>query len=189
MVVGDLFSRQCKPWQAITQKLVELIHEAAAITFNKLLSEICDANTKNRLMKGIIQPKLHDLRQQLQNHVAELLEPHLSVHPITYNEYLTDTVQQIQGDRHKRKFDATAIKMCKYDTETALDVPSTSVSLGYLLRSLLEATKPNPREYAASLAADVTAAYYKVRSDCKTMFLLKLTPFTTGCSEKVCRRC
>ncbi|KAH8776538.1 P-loop containing nucleoside triphosphate hydrolase protein [Diaporthe sp. PMI_573] len=162
MVVGDLFSRQCKPWQAITQKLVELIHEAAAITFNKLLSEICDANTKNRLMKGIIQPKLHDLRQQLQNHVAELLEPHLSVHPITYNEYLTDTVQQIQGDRHKRKFDATAIKMCKYDTETALDVPSTSVSLGYLLRSLLEATKPNPREYAASLAADVTAAYYKV---------------------------
>lgn len=176
MVVGDLFSRQCKPWQAITQKLVELIHEAAAITFNKLLSEICDANTKNRLMKGIIQPTLYDLRQKLQSHVAELLEPHLSVHPITYNEYLTDTVQQIQGDRHKRKFDATAIKVCKYDTNTALDMPATSVSLGPLLRSLLEATKPNPREYAASLAADVTAAYYKVRSDCGPVLFQKLTP-------------
>lgn len=162
MVVGDLFSRQCKPWQAITQKLVELIHEAAAVTFNKLLSEICDANTKNRLMKGIIQPTLHDLRQKLQSHVAELLEPHLSVHPITYNEYLTDTVQQIQGNRHKRKFDATAMKWCKYDTNTAIDTPGTNVSLGPLLRSLLQATKPNPREYAASLAADVTAAYYKV---------------------------
>lgn len=163
MVVGDLFSRQCKPWQAITQKLVELIHEAAAITFNKLLSEICDANTKNRLMKGIIQPTLHDLRQKLQSHVAELLEPHLSVHPITYNEYLTEKVQEIQSARHKRKFDITADRICGYDTDTAVGV-CDDVDLGRLLPALLEITKPNPQEYAASLAADVTAAYYKVRS-------------------------
>lgn len=163
MVVGDLFCRQCKPWQAITQELVELVHEAAAITFNKLLSEICDANSKNRLMKGIVQPSLHLLRQKLQANVAELLEPHLSVHPITYNEYLTDTVQQTQCDRHKRRFDSTALAACKYSTDTAPSTPAIAVSLGPLLRSLLEATKPNPKEYAASLAADVTAAYYKVR--------------------------
>ncbi|KKY37778.1 putative interferon-induced gtp-binding protein mx [Diaporthe ampelina] len=122
MVVGDLFSRQCKPWQAISQKLVELIHEAAAITFNKLLSEICDANTKSRLMKGIVQPSLHVLRQKLQSHVAELLEPHLSVHPITYNEYLTDTVQKTQRDRHKRKFDNTALEFVDDVSVNAVEV-------------------------------------------------------------------
>lgn len=186
MVVADLFCRQCKPWQAITQKLVELIHEAAAITFNKLLSEICDANTKNRLMRGIVQPSLYILRQKLQAHVAELLEPHLSVHPITYNEYLTDTVQQTQRDRHKRKFDATALAACKYTTDTAPAVPATPVSLGPLLQSLLKATQPNPREYAASLAADVTASYYKVRFKWKIINLLNLTFSKPGRLEKVC---
>lgn len=141
-----------------------MIHEAAAITFNKLLSEICDANTKGRLMKGIVQPSLHILRQKLQSHVAELLEPHLSVHPITYNEYLTDTVQKTQCDRHKRNFDNTALAVCGYTTDTA---PSTAITMALrpILRSLLEATQPNPKDYAASLAADVTAAYYKVNCD------------------------
>lgn len=160
MVVSDLFSRQCKPWQAITQNLVELIHEAAAITFNKLLSEICDVNTKTRLMKGTIQPSLYLLRENLKDTVAELLQPHLSIHPITYNEYLTEAVQKIQGDRHKRKFDRASFESCGWDTENA-DVGECDVFLSNLLRSLLAVTTPNPKEYAASLAADVAAAYYK----------------------------
>jgi hypothetical protein len=184
MLVGDLFSRQCKPWEAITQKLVELIHEAAATTFNKLLSELCDANTKNRLMKGTIQPSLHGLRQELQNHVAKLLEPHLQVHPITYNEYLTDTVRRTQDERHKRKFNAASCEICTYTTETAPEVGEFYVPLRPLLKALLEATKP---QHADSLAADVTAAYYKVRKSRKIGFFPNLHP-AIGCFEEVCRR-
>ncbi|KAI3390865.1 hypothetical protein diail_8475 [Diaporthe ilicicola] len=161
LVVGDLFTRQCKPWQAISQNLVEVIHEAAAVTFNKLLSELCDANTKNRLMKRMVQPSLYCLRQDLKNTVAELLEPHMSIHPITYNEYLTEVVQDIQGSRHKRKFDRTATESCGYNTDNAV-ITADKVPLLKLLQSLLKATEPNPREYAASLAADVAEAYYKV---------------------------
>lgn len=163
MVVSDLFSQQCKPWQAISQNLVELIHEAAAITFNKLLSEICDVNTKARLMKNMIQPSLYLLRGNLKDTVAELLQPHLSIHPITYNEDLTEAVQKIQGDRHKRKFDRASFKSCGYDTENS-DVGECDILLSGLLKSLLTVTAPNPKEYAASLAADVAAAYYKVSS-------------------------
>ncbi|ROW08355.1 hypothetical protein VMCG_03240 [Cytospora schulzeri] len=162
LVVGDLFGRQCKPWQAISQNLVELIHEAAAVTFSKLLSAICDTNTKGRLMKGIIQPALYKLRQNLKDTVAELLEPHLSIHPITYNESLADSVQEIQADRHKRKFDATSSTACGFDTETASDHPHEKIKLLCLLTSLLRVTEPNPREYAATLCADVAQAYYKV---------------------------
>jgi hypothetical protein len=56
LVVGDLFSRQCKPWGNITQNLAEEVHEAAATTFNRMISSLCDQNTKARLMKGFIQP-------------------------------------------------------------------------------------------------------------------------------------
>lgn len=129
-----------------------------------MLSEICDENTKARLMRGIIQPSLYDLRQSLKDTVAELLKPHLSIHPITYNEDLTDSVHETQAGRHKRKFDATSRAICKMDTNTVTE-EMYNIELDVLQRlfkSLLSATEPNPMEYAASLCSDVSAAYYKV---------------------------
>ncbi|KAI0158001.1 P-loop containing nucleoside triphosphate hydrolase protein [Hypoxylon sp. FL1284] len=160
LVVGDMFSRQCKPWESITQSLVEQIHEAAARTFHKMVSEICDENTRTRLMKGHIQPALHRLRQDLKDKVDELLEPHLSIHPITYNDYLTETVQHIQTQRHDRKCDELSLKACGYTSENAPD-KTTVVNLGRILTDLKVGTRPNV-EYSASLAADVAAAYYQV---------------------------
>lgn len=162
-MVADLFSRQCKPWKAISQELVELIHEAAAVTFNQIVSKICDENTRNRLMKGMIQPSLYKLRQQLRNKVEEFLEPHLSVHPISYNEDLVSFVQRTQAQRHKRKFDRVAEKACGCSTETVQKGSYEKINLKCLLDSLLQETEPDVREYSASLAADVAAAYYQVR--------------------------
>lgn len=161
-MVADLFSRQCKPWKAISQELVELIHEAAAVTFNQIVSKICDENTRNRLMKGMIQPSLYKLRQQLRTKVEEFLEPHLSVHPISYNEDLINFVQKTQAQRHKRKFDRVAEKACGLSTDTVQEGSYDKIKLKCLLDSLLQETEPDVREYSASLAADVAAAYYQV---------------------------
>ncbi|KAI2463967.1 P-loop containing nucleoside triphosphate hydrolase protein [Annulohypoxylon bovei var. microspora] len=161
LVVGDLFCRQCKPWELITQNLVEQIHEAAASNFNKIVSGISDENTRSRLMKGHIQPALHLLRQDLKDKVDELLKPHLSIHPITYNDYLTKTVQEIQTVRHNKKFDEVSMKYCKYTASTAPTQP-VQVNLRELLRQLKFETQPDVEEYSASLAADVAAAYYQV---------------------------
>ncbi|KAJ4420663.1 hypothetical protein N0V82_004229 [Gnomoniopsis sp. IMI 355080] len=145
-----------------SQELVELIHEAAAVTFNQIVSEICDENTRVRLMKGIIQPYLYKLREQLKNKVDEFLEPHLSVYPISYNEGLVSFVQETQAKRHKRKFDRVAKKACSFDTNTVDSCLYEDIPLQELLDSLLEETEPDVREYSASLAADVAAAYYQI---------------------------
>ncbi|XXH00970.1 hypothetical protein Hte_007321 [Hypoxylon texense] len=164
LVVGDLFSRQAKPWSSITQNLVEQIHEAAAKIFHKIVSEICDENTSSRLMKGHIQPALHRLRQDLKNKVDELLEPHLSIHPITYNDYLTATVQDIQTKRHDRRVDELSMEVCGYTAEYAPEdlEELDEVNIKKILTTLKEGTRPNVEEYSASLAADVAAAYYQV---------------------------
>ncbi|KAK7956236.1 dynamin family protein [Apiospora aurea] len=161
LVVGDLFARQCKPWEAITTNLVEQIHEAAATTFNKMVSEICDQNTHGRLMKGLIQPSLHQLRKDLKAKLDELLMPHLSIHPITYNDYLTDTVQKIQDDRHRRQFDQLTMAEIN-KTIDQLGTGVLQVELEKLLVTLEKGTRPDVRKYSASLAADVAAAYYTV---------------------------
>lgn len=161
LVVGDMFSRQCKPWEAITRDLVEHIHEAATTTFNKIVSELCDQNTKSRLMRGLIQPSLHQLRTDLKQKVDELLEPHLSVHPITYNDWLVDIVQKIQTQRHDANFDKLCNSICKLTADTAKD-ETHNIKLKSLLGELRKGTRPNVEEYSASLAVDVAAAYYEV---------------------------
>lgn len=165
LVVGDLFNRQCKPWEAITQNLAEQIHEAATTTFNKMLGEICDENTRSRLMKGLVQPTLHLLRKELKGKLDELLEPHLSIHPITYDDYLTDNVQKIQGERHDRAFDRLALESCGYTEKSLGKVRIMSVEkevVQTLLSNLKNGTRPNVEDYSVSLAADVAVAYYKV---------------------------
>lgn len=158
LVIGDLFSRQCQPWEQITQSLAEEVHVAASITFDKMIAEICDENTRGRLMKGLIRPALHELRSGLKEKMDEMLRPHLSIHPITYNDDLKDTVQKIQRERHNRMFDALSAPHCKFSFSQSL----TATQLGPLLDNLKFGTCPNVEEYSKSLAADVAAAYYKV---------------------------
>ena len=163
LVVGDLFSRQCKPWEAITQNLAEEVHESAATTLNKMISIICDENTRSRLMQDLIQPSLHILRKDLKKKLDEFLKPHLSIHPITYNDYLTNSVQKIQGERHNRAFDSISFKFCGYTPKTAGRAKSVSgETLKDLLQALQDETRPDVEEYSVSLAADVAAAYYEV---------------------------
>lgn len=125
----------------------------------------------------MIQPSLHSLRQQLKDKVDEFMEPHLSVHPISYNEYLISFVQETQAERHKRKFDRTASELCGYNTETVPKGFLDKVPLKSLLVSLLKETTPDVREYSASLALDVAAAYYKV-------FTLGALFWTILCSKR-----
>ncbi|KAI9046786.1 hypothetical protein LZ554_009521 [Drepanopeziza brunnea f. sp. 'monogermtubi'] len=162
LVVGDLFSRQCKPWVRITQNLAEEVHEAAATTFNKILAEICDENTRSILMGWLVQPSLHKLRKDLIAKLDELLAPHLSIHPITYNDYLTKQVQRVQGERHDRAFDRLSEENCFCTSETAEVGDDVGVDLRKLLTALKDGTRPDAEEYSVSLAADVAAAYYKV---------------------------
>lgn len=163
MVIADLFSRQSKPWQHITHTLVEQVHEIAAKSFNKMISEICDANTRSRLMSGLIQPALSQLRKNVRDKVDELMKPHLSIHPITYNEEIKVGVQKIQARRHSNHFDELSQTLCGATEHTAKEAQSYTVILKSILRGLKKGTQPNVEEDTASLAADVAASYYEVR--------------------------
>lgn len=133
------------------------------MTLNKMLSELCDENTRSRLMRGLIQPSLHELRKELKEKLDELLEPHLSIHPITYNDYLTDTVQEIQRDRHDRAFDKLSYDSCKLTAESVRSADNLEgPALTKLLQTLKNGSRPNVEECSVSLASDVAAAYYKV---------------------------
>ncbi|KAM7216386.1 P-loop containing nucleoside triphosphate hydrolase protein [Rhypophila decipiens] len=152
LVVGDLFSQQCRPWERITHRVVEEIHKAAAETFREALADICDSNTADRLRKYHITPALQQLRKDLKEKIDELLLPHQSIHPITYNDYLCKTVNKIQTERMNRKVEAvasTSLKMSAIDKD-ACTYPSVKLF------------KAGIKAKFVSRSADVAAAYYQI---------------------------
>ncbi|KAK4216900.1 P-loop containing nucleoside triphosphate hydrolase protein [Rhypophila decipiens] len=161
LVVGDLFSQQCRPWERITHRVVEEIHKAAAETFREALDDICDSNTADRLRKYHITPALHQLRKDLKEKIDELLLPHQSIHPITYNDYLCRTVNKIQTERMNRKVEAVASTTLQVQ-KSAEHTWYTASSVKLFKAGIKAQFAPDVEEYSASLAADVAAAYYQI---------------------------
>lgn len=53
----------------------------------------------------ILNTGIDDLKSNLKDKILELLKPHYQGHPLTYNHYLTETVQKIQAKRQKARIE------------------------------------------------------------------------------------
>lgn len=110
------------------------------------------------LLQEVINPKLYDLQNTRNVKIVEILEPHSSGHPITYNHYLTDNVQKAQAQRRKRDLRAALQRFFGqlFKVDHYYFNPET------LLSQLVETTVANMDRYATYNAIDVMEAYYKV---------------------------
>ncbi|KAK8090772.1 hypothetical protein PG994_000277 [Apiospora phragmitis] len=118
--------------------------------------------TYNPLVVGDLFARQCKPWKDLKAKLDELLMPHLSIHQITYSDYLTDTVQEIQDNRHSRDFDRITLEVMNKFRHQLAEGLHDKVPLKELLDELEEGTRPDVRNYSASLAADVAAAYYTV---------------------------
>jgi hypothetical protein len=97
LIVGDLFKEQCKPWENLLDWLASEVIKAAKYVIRRALEYATDKNTATRVLLEIIKPKFNGLEQSLNEKIAEILEPHKSGHPITYNHYLTENIQKAEA--------------------------------------------------------------------------------------------
>ena len=84
----------------------ESILQAVYSTTHTVLEYLADDEMAAGLFQ-IINVGIDTLKDDLDQKVAELLNPHYNGHPITYNHYLTDNVQKAQSDRRRRSFEKT----------------------------------------------------------------------------------
>lgn len=165
MVVEDLFREQCRPWNNILSGHVETVADAA----RKLLSLVCEhiavETTGQCIMREIVEPAMERIMNALQLKADELLEPHKYWHPITYNHYLTETIQKIRGERRMAQVRKTLASRLGVGSD-AMNETSHRVNTYVDLRALVEAVssldEPDMDRFAASEALDCMEAYYKV---------------------------
>lgn len=161
MIVAELFSKQCKPWQSLVHDLSERILSFAYTTVNAVLQHVVDDQTAGSLIREIIGPSMENLKVGLATKVAEILKPHLVGHPITYNHYLTENVQKAQAARRRREMEERLKTFFKVD-ELTQGAINYRLDVRSLLDTLVSHTEPDMDNFSCSMAVDVMEAYYKV---------------------------
>ncbi|KAI0459116.1 P-loop containing nucleoside triphosphate hydrolase protein [Xylaria acuta] len=156
LIIGDLFHQQCGPWRNILDSYSQNILDAARISVNEALSEVVDENTRTEVWAEFIRPALEKLGQRLNAKVSDILEPHESGHPITYNHYFTDNFQMIQARRQRAQL---AQRLRGFPVDRFGNI---TANVNTILDALSKQTEADMELLACSTITDMMEAYYKV---------------------------
>ncbi|KAK3081396.1 hypothetical protein LTS18_007100, partial [Coniosporium uncinatum] len=120
------------------------------------------ADETSRDILQIVNARIDALHGDLNQKIAELLDPHYTGHPITYNHYLTDNVQKVQADRSGRELEKALKEFINREWDIGAYDYKLSLNLAKLMSRLAQRTEPDMERYASDLAVDYVEAYYKV---------------------------
>ncbi len=160
MIVEDLFRDQCKPWKEITSAMISTVVTSALDAMKAALAHVAVESVANAILTEKILPDMEDLKKKLEEKVLEVLEPHYTSHPITYNELLMVNVQQAQYSRLIRETGSRFRGRLFPNQEISVTV--RAVIVPDLVKTLVGDLEPDMHRYASSLAIDYMEAYYQV---------------------------
>ncbi|KAH4902835.1 hypothetical protein HBI56_121500 [Parastagonospora nodorum] len=164
MIVADLFLEQSHPWEALARHHIEQVANSVIEFLKHLVSHIADSSTSGALFQKLVEPALKDVVGFARRKTADLLAQHQKGHPITYNHYFTETMQNVKKERSRVELtriikDVFSVTSLVPNTE---EPHITTMDYRPLLEALMEHNNPDMNSYACSEALNCMQAYYKV---------------------------
>lgn len=162
MIVRDLFLEQCRPWEKLTRNHIDNVWSSARDFIILVVRHVADEATSTALLDEIISPILESVWEQLKGKTAELLAPHKTGHPITYNHYFTENLQKIRAERREGELGKIIQRFFGVNDLNESYLTDRSIDLSQLLQALLRQSEPDMVNFASAEALDCMLAYYKV---------------------------
>ncbi|OAA72618.1 GTPase effector domain, GED [Akanthomyces lecanii RCEF 1005] len=172
MVIGELFVEQSAPWERIVSNLKSEILGVVNDIVKMIVGHIAIQETASGIL-AIIRGSLELLANDLETKFRELLAPHIEGHPITYNHYLTDTVQKIQEERRRKSLEEQFRKIIWHDEFAS--GRQISIFPSRVFNQSEKHIEVDMERYGGELAVDYMEAYYKV-SALLSVFLQAVNP-------------
>jgi energy-coupling factor transporter ATP-binding protein EcfA2 len=155
-LVGQLFRELSRSWFDHARGHITAVWIHARTTVVAILNEVAEQDVRDICLKKIVDPDLVLMQEEMTTRLDDyMLE--FRRQPITYNHYLTETVQKVKYEREY----AEARVRC-----TALFADSERLSssdVDWITRTIIKKpTEPDMDAIAAQELTDYTEAYYKV---------------------------
>ncbi|KAK8147552.1 hypothetical protein G3M48_001451 [Beauveria asiatica] len=161
MVIGELFVEQCTPWRRITSDLISEILGVVNDVVKLIVDHVAVQETTSGI-SSIVRGSLELFKSDLEVKLTELHTPHIEGHPITYNHYLTDTVQKVQEDRRQKSLETQFREAI--GREQFASGHQTSIYPARVFDQLRQHIEVDMEHYGGELAVDYMEAYYKLAS-------------------------
>lgn len=169
MIVTNLFMEQCHKWDVMTDKHVSDVWVAAQAFIKLVAARVADAAASKPLLEEIIEPAMKKLWTTLMVKKCELLKPHKSGHPITYNDDFSKALQKLRDDRRRTEVIDALLTCFDISSKMATDsqgyLEEGDYNFKKLVASLVKPSEPDMDRLAASEALDCMEAYYEVRGE------------------------
>ncbi|KAG5968441.1 hypothetical protein E4U58_001864 [Claviceps cyperi] len=157
LIVGELFAEQCQPWKNLTFEAEKKVLQAVDEVEHAIVDHITVKKTAPAVLH-MLRGGTDKLKKALGQKLKELPQPHSDRHPITYNDYLTDTVKRAQDERRKRRLtEVTHL----FQREFAV-AGSGSKNVASLVEKLNARMDTDMNTFASEMAIDYMEAYHKV---------------------------
>ncbi|KAG6266920.1 hypothetical protein E4U48_005272 [Claviceps purpurea] len=160
LIVGELFADQCQPWKNLASETEKKVLQAVDEVEHAIVDYITIKETAPAILQ-MLRGGTDTLKKALGEKLKELLQPHSDGHPITYNDYLTDTVKKAQDDRRKRRLEAEVNHLVRHDFFVASS-GTGRIDVGSIVDKLNEKMDSDMDSFASEMAIDYMEAYYEV---------------------------
>ena len=166
LLVEDVFHMQSRPWEGVARGHVDIVCEAVKTFLELAVFHLADEHTSSNLLRDVIDPHFDLGAIRVKEKLNEVLAPHIYGHPITYNHYFTETIQNVRKERQENNL-RDQLKMLNPTIAQGNSKIShfldTEMRLSDLASKLASRNEADMDKYAASEILLCTEAYYKVR--------------------------
>ncbi|OQV10939.1 Dynamin central domain-containing protein [Cladophialophora immunda] len=162
LIIGDLFYLQSRPWESIVTECIDNLLGDVRRAIMPILQGVLDEKSLRSLLEYVINPNLEKIEEALRVKATELLKPQQSGHPITYNHYFTESVQEAREEHLRRSLRENLREFFGKDYPSQESWSQKySFRMDELIAALGTQTEANMERFAASEAIDCMLAYYK----------------------------
>ncbi|KAI9722079.1 MAG: hypothetical protein M1828_004893 [Chrysothrix sp. TS-e1954] len=154
-IIGEMFFEQAQPWKELSDSHSQKILSAVWTCMELALVHVSDESIRLKIQYHIIEPAMLKCTLAMKEKLTELLRPSRGGHPITYNHYFTETVQQIRSARSQEQ---ALAHIKRLDGRDCIDSPSLQLAL----KEMASETQKNMDLYSVSEAVECMEAFYKV---------------------------
>ena len=162
-VLSELFHEQCSRWGDISRGHLSTVSSIVNGFVRAVLEHIIvDDDVRSKIRARIrqsLEANLEKARNELQNILLDE-----TAHPITYNHYYADKIQNARADAAKKHLQASMNHAIANEWNGKLHVSKTEVDLKRLCSSLKNRVVVDMTEQACEESLEALNAYYKVLS-------------------------
>jgi hypothetical protein len=161
MVLSELFHEQCSRWEDISRDhlrtISSIVDEFVRAALDHVIIDTQVRNNVKHMARQSLDASLEKARNELRNILSDE-----AAHPITYNHYYTDNIQNARADAAKRSLQVSMDHAITTEWNGKLHVSNTPVHMEKLCSSLKNRVVVDMTEQACEESLEALNAYYKV---------------------------